>query len=179
MCSQSMCVFCIFLFQQTVISRWTGLAGIISASLTESHPPKKEWSSFICDTSEKAKIKQFISDPKLLGIGGLSANCTKFLTDLEKRCIETLNEKLRTWWETESEEGGGMDELKKAQIAAKLALAVAVAAKAVWFKIPKAKSKKDKEKIVEEANKHISKANVQKDWLCFVCVQIPMFLGAV
>ena len=59
-----------------------------------------------------------------------------------------------------------IDLLKKAQHQAKLALATAVAAKAVDFKLPKTEAKKDRDKIISEAQKHITRASVDKDLLC-------------
>ena len=56
--------------------------------------------------------------------------------------------------------------LKKAQHQASFALATAVTAKAVYFKLPKTEAKKDRDKIISEAQKHITRANLDKDLLC-------------
>ena len=101
------------------------------------HPAEKEWKTFVFDGSAKQQIKELIKCEKLISIGSMAPIANKFFEAIKSHCDECCNEKVRQWFEYGSKEEGVLHCYLKGVLQAKLALAVAVAAKAVYIKIPK------------------------------------------
>ena len=161
-----------------MLARWEALAELMATALVDSHPEEKAWRSFVVTTPNKAAIKEFVKDEKMVAIGPISSSTTAFLSSVNTFCTETHIELIRRWYTKETEEGKGqsLEAMASAQTDAKLALAVATAAKALHLKLPKATDRKDKQAIADKTKQHIDKAILGKAhafalrvWLC-VCI---------
>ena len=135
--------------------------------LSSGHPTEKAWTAFIITDRDKDKIREFCKSDGLVHLGPLSNATTQFLATLATFCSETDMEPVRTWYrkatETDPEkEQGCIAKLSQCQTNAKLALAVATAAKAIFSKIPKAKDRDERNQIISKAKKHIEKAKPDK-----------------
>ena len=82
---------------------------------------------------------------------------SKFYDAIKGKCNESTNERIRQWFESGSADDGVLGRYVIAQKQAKLALAVAVAAKAIWIKIPKVGDDRKKEKELVAATKSTSR----------------------
>ena len=145
-------------------ARWESLAGLVAADLPDCHPAEKAWKSFVISFPNQPTIKEFMKNENMVALGPISSSTTSFLVALKSFCGETLIERIRQWYARESEEkkGRSTDALVSAQADAKLALALATNAKAVYFKLPNAKSRDDKSSIAKKTKKHIDKAKLGK-----------------
>ena len=162
--------------------RLEGICGLVQGHLTELHPPEKQWKKFVFDgTGEnKDKFAKFIKCEKLISIGTFSSVRSKFYDAIKGNCNKCTNERVRQWFESANADDGVLGQFVIAQQQAKLALAIAVAAKAVWIKIPKAgEDRKKKKELVAATKKHIAAAKVDKALCALVCMHVSDVLGTV
>ena len=132
------------------------------------HPAEKEWKIFVFDGSAKQQIKAFVKCEKLISIGSMAPIANKFYEAIKTHCDECCNEKVRQWFEYSSKEEGVLHCYLQAVLQAKLALAVAVAAKAVYIKIPKVGDDSKKKEIVAASKRHIECAKVGRALCAYV-----------
>ena len=158
-----------------VITRWDSQYALLTHGLESKHPSEKTWKSFILDSNQKERIKAFVESDDLISIGPLTGVAIKFHFDVKEHVFKMTNERMRSWFEAgdpdgsqkevkeEKVEGSAIQKCLAEIVASKLVLAVAICAKAAWFKIPKAKGDKDKVKgIVKATKQHIAKADCGK-----------------
>jgi hypothetical protein len=166
----------------STLVRLEGICELVQVHLTGLHPPEKQWKKYVLDgTGEnKEKIAKFIKCEKLISIGTFSSVSSKFYDAIKGKCNESTNERVRQWFESGSADDGVLGRYVIAQKQAKLALAVAVAAKAIWIKIPKVgDDRKKKKELVAATKKHIAAAKVDKALCALVCMHVSDVLGTV
>ena len=118
-----------------------------------------------CDHIPRSKTHQRVREARHAALDRAhQPGYNVFLFALKAFCSETHVELLRSWYAAASEEKSGksIDELSSAQTDAKLALAVATSAKAVYCKLPKTEEREEKTLIVLKTKKHIEKAKLGK-----------------
>ena len=158
-----------------VITRWESQYDLLTQGLESKHPSEKTWKGFVFDSNQKERIKAFVDSEDLISIGPLTGVATKFHADVKEHVFKMTNERMRSWFEAgdpdesrkevkeEIKEGSAIQKCLAEVVASKLVLAVAICAKAAWFKIPKAKGDKEKVKGIVKATKaHIAKAELGK-----------------
>ena len=146
-----------------MLQRWEGFAEMATTGMDELHPEEKAWKAIIA-SENKEKISEFTKHESLLLVGPISAATTNFVSSLKTFCAETPIEAIRTWHETslDAEKEGKIWQLEISQTQAKLVLAVATAAKAIFLKVPKQKTREEKNKVLEKAKKHVLSAKLGK-----------------
>ena len=164
---------------QSLLTRLEGLFRLLENHAASLHPPQKQWSKFVCDGENKEskdKIMAFIKCDKLISVGTFSSVASKFFDSVKAACDACTNDRIRQWFAEASKENQVVADFRLALQQAKLALAVAVAAKAVWVKLPKlgqdAEGKKARKTLVAGTKRHIVAAKVDKALCGLVCMHV-------
>ena len=127
-------------------------------------PSERVRRGFVIEEVDKAKINAFVKCPNIRSLGDISPAVTVFHDALQTACGESMIEQVRQWGEkhSDTENPGRVTEMMTALTNARVALAVALASKAYFIKIPKATDRKEKVGLVNKAKAQIEKAKLGK-----------------